>query len=432
MNLEESISEYQPGGYHPVHLNDIYTSNLTAYKIIQKLGWGHFATVWLAKNLKTNQFVAIKIVKSSHNYFEAAEDEIKILSILNHDSNDDHHINDSIYNLGKNGVMKLLDHFIISGSNGNHIAIVFEILGENILSVIYKYKKEKLNQLSFSTNSIISNPSLIPINIIKDITKQILLSINYMHHRGIIHTDLKPENILIQYKGLINNKSSFKSTNFLLPLIPLNSKLDDSTTIKIADLGNATYSNLHFTNQIQTRQYRSPEILLKYKSWGASTDLWSIGCLLFELITGDYLFDPHDGINFDKDEDHLAQIIELLGEFPSINYLKDCKLSSKYFNINSKKNEISLKNIKTLKFWKLYDVFIDKYKFDPNDINIKLITDLILKCLRFNLDERYDCKSLLAHPWFDTNPTYNEDILKHLPNIHDDIPGYTSTWDMDD
>lgn len=59
-------------------------------------------------------------------------------------------------------------------------------------------------------------------------------------------------------------------------------------SIKIADLGNATFVDEHFTNQIQTRQYRSPEIILKYKHWGSLTDLWSIGCIIFELITGDF------------------------------------------------------------------------------------------------------------------------------------------------
>ncbi|CAK9439719.1 uncharacterized protein LODBEIA_P38190 [Lodderomyces beijingensis] len=204
--------------------------------------------------------------------------------------------------------------------------------------------------------------------------------------------------------------------------------------IKIADLGNATYTNQHFTNQIQTRQYRSPEIILKYKSWGSSTDIWSIGCIIFELITGDFLFDPHDseGKNgFDKDEDHLAQIVELLGVFPSDEYLVDCKLTGKFFKLSQSSNvqdqNVIFKNIDNLKVWKLRDVLVEKYKFDKDDEEVNLVCDLILKCLKFNLDERYDAHSLLKHPWFNSSSTSSVDAsaLENMINEHNDLPGYT-------
>ncbi|KAI5953793.1 DSK1 [Candida theae] len=220
----------------------------------------------------------------------------------------------------------------------------------------------------------------------------------------------------------------------------------DNISIKIADLGNATYTNEHFTNQIQTRQYRSPEIILKYKSWGSSTDLWSIGCIIFELITGDFLFDPHDGKYFDKDEDHLAQIVELLGRFPSDEYLVDCKLTGKFFKLHPENHrQIIFKNIDNLKYWGLEEVLVEKYKFSASDPQVKLICDLILKCLTFDLDQRYDAGSLLKHPWFstgdgpvgeddgvdgnavgnETTGAVDEEALKKLPNVHDDLPGYT-------
>lgn len=453
-NLEESLNDYKKGGYHPVKIGDVYKSSKFTYQILRKLGWGHFSTVWLAKiigktlkslscaSCNVNDLVAIKIVKSNKNYFEAAEDEIKILKILNdgnHDNLDyDFNIeNDEVFNLGKKNIMKLYDDFLITGPNGKHICMVFEVLGENILHLIYKYKKDKLeNQYSGLRIKSPSTPSIIPLNSIKIIVKQIFHSINYMHHRGIIHTDLKPENILVKYCNNFDKNYAVNhlphnnkySNQLIFNLRPLpSSLLDESIIIKIADLGNATFANLHFTDQIQTRQYRSPEIILKYKNWGASADLWSIGCIIFELITGDYLFDPHDGVNFDKDEDHLAQIIELLGEFPSEEYLLNCKLTNKFFVKDG--TTFSLKNINRLKFWKLEDVLVEKYKFDKHDVNVKLISDLILKCLRFNLDDRYDCKSLLAHPWFDENPVYDPVKLRNLPNIHDDIPGYTGTWE---
>lgn len=88
-------------------------------------------------------------------------------------------------------------------------------------------------------------------------------------------------------------------------------------TIKIADLGNATPTNQHYTEDIQTRQYRAPEAILGRRDWGTRADIWSVACVVFELLTAEFLFDPHgQGELFTKDDDHMAQIIELMGDFP--------------------------------------------------------------------------------------------------------------------
>ena len=85
--------------------------------------------------------------------------------------------------------------------------------------------------------------------------------------------------------------------------------------VKIADLGNACWTYHHFTEDIQTRQYRSLEVILG-AGYTTSADLWSLACMAFELATGDYLFEPHSGENYTRDEDHIAHIIELLGPIP--------------------------------------------------------------------------------------------------------------------
>lgn len=73
---EEPTTDYRPGGYHPIELGDIF---LNRYEVVQKVGWGHFSTVWLCKDLKYNTFVAMKVQKSASHYTEAAYDEIDIL-----------------------------------------------------------------------------------------------------------------------------------------------------------------------------------------------------------------------------------------------------------------------------------------------------------------------------------------------------------------
>ena len=102
---------------------------------------------------------------------------------------------------------------------------------------------------------------------------------------------------------------------------------------KIVDFGNACWTHKHFSKDIQTRQYRCPEVgcltdspavgsvlvccqVILGASYDTSADMWSMACTVFELITGDFLFDPKAGHNYDRDEDHLALFIELLGSIP--------------------------------------------------------------------------------------------------------------------
>lgn len=80
---------------------------------------------------------------------------------------------------------------------------------------------------------------------------------------------------------------------------------------KLVDFGNACWTYKQFTNDIQTRQYRCPEVILGSK-YSTSADLWSFACICFELATGDVLFDPHSGDNYDRDEVRLLQIYYFL------------------------------------------------------------------------------------------------------------------------
>jgi serine/threonine-protein kinase SRPK3 len=75
--------------------------------------------------------------------------------------------------------------------------------------------------------------------------------------------------------------------------------------LKICDLGNGCWTYHHFSTEIQTRQYRSPEVIIG-SNYGTSADMWSFACMIFEMATGDFLFEPRKGKNYSKDDDHLA------------------------------------------------------------------------------------------------------------------------------
>ncbi|KAI0735522.1 kinase-like domain-containing protein [Earliella scabrosa] len=167
---EESPADYNSGGYLQVKINDSFKDG--RYLVLRKLGWGHFSTVWLAKDTQVNRHTALKVVKSAGRYAETARDEIKLLRQVM-DANPSHR--------GRNHIVSFLDHFEHSGPDDSHICLVFEPLGENLLALIERHKKTG-----------------VAVDLVRVIAKQMLLGLQYLHDEcDLVHTDIKPENILI-------------------------------------------------------------------------------------------------------------------------------------------------------------------------------------------------------------------------------------------
>ncbi|XP_050422318.1 SRSF protein kinase 3-like isoform X2 [Adelges cooleyi] len=187
----------------------------------------------------------------------------------------------------------------------------------------------------------------------------------------------------------LSKKRSFRSKSRDGPAVDPAFNVCD-INVKVADLGNACWIDRHFTEDIQTRQYRSLEVLIG-AGYGTSSDIWSVACMAFELATGDYLFEPHSGEAYTRDEDHIAHIIELLGKIPK-KVIDEGKQSPQFFN---KRGE--LRNISSLKPWLLYDVLREKYKW-PQE-NARAFTDFLLPMLEFDQNARATAAQCLQHAW---------------------------------
>ncbi|CAN7989503.1 unnamed protein product [Ixodes hexagonus] len=183
---QEDPRDYCKGGYHPVKIGDLFHSR---YHVVRKLGWGHFSTVWLCWDLVGKRFVALKVVKSASHYTDTALDEIKLLKAVRESDTDD---------TCRERVVQLLDDFKISGVNGTHMCMVFEVLGHNLLKLIIR-----------------SNYQGIPLPNVRTIIRQVLEGLEYLHSKcQIIHTDIKPENILIAVDEVYVRKLAYEATQW--------------------------------------------------------------------------------------------------------------------------------------------------------------------------------------------------------------------------
>ncbi|KAJ0069305.1 hypothetical protein NL108_003235, partial [Boleophthalmus pectinirostris] len=173
-------------GYHLVKIGDLFNGR---YHVIRKLGWGHFSTVWLCWDIQVKNFVAMKVVKSAQHYTETALDEIKLLRCVRESDPEDPN---------KDMVVQLIDDFKISGVNGIHVCMVFEVLGHHLLKWIIK-----------------SNYQGLPLPCVKSIIRQVLQGLDYLHTKcKIIHTDIKPENILMCVDDTFVRRMAMEATEW--------------------------------------------------------------------------------------------------------------------------------------------------------------------------------------------------------------------------
>ncbi|XP_031794586.1 SRSF protein kinase 2 isoform X6 [Sarcophilus harrisii] len=229
---QEDPADYCKGGYHPVKIGDLFNGR---YHVIRKLGWGHFSTVWLCWDMQGKRFVAMKVVKSAQHYTETALDEIKLLKCVRESDPSDPN---------KDMVVQLIDDFKISGMNGIHVCMVFEVLGHHLLKWIIK-----------------SNYQGLPIHCVKSIIRQVLQGLDYLHSKcKIIHTDIKPENILMCVDDTYVRRMAAEATEWQKAGAPPPSGSAVSTAPQQKPIGKISKNK---KKKLKKKQKRQAELLEK-------------------------------------------------------------------------------------------------------------------------------------------------------------------------
>lgn len=372
-------------------INKLYNNR---YISIKYLGKGTFCRTWLMYDILQDNCVAMKMLYPK--YYEDSKNELKINKLIT----------------SNNHIVTLIDNFIVEGS----ACLIYELLGLTLLEILDYYEDKQ-----------------IPLNIVKKITIEILKGLEELHKQNIIHCDLKPENIMItqfdtsiqyivdsinslslkdKYSKMIednlptnyndfdkNKKKNVKRkikkrcNNLLLDFIKESLDLNSNASIpdfilneenikcKLIDLGNSEVIGINNEDEIMIRSYRPPENIMN-NFYNEKADIWTVGCIVYELLTGDYLFNiDRDLCDNDKDKQHLHQMYEILGKIPKDMTL-DCEYTDELFD-----NQGRILNLKKCDYSSLEEIF--KNDFNYTEKNARESSDFLKHLLDYNIKTRY-------------------------------------------
>ncbi|KAK6586174.1 hypothetical protein PZA11_001231 [Diplocarpon coronariae] len=300
---------YRPGGFHPVHLDDVFKRG--RYIVVHKLGHGGFATVWLGRDTVRERYVALKILAA-----RLSRDcpEVEILRRLK--QSEDHE--------GKPFVMSLLDHFWIDGPNGKHLCVVSEVGGPSI---------KQFNDCPGFTSGTRRLRGVVARKVALQATK----GLAYIHSTGIVHGDFTAANILLQIANIdewsveeihsrlgkpqtqVLHRTAVRAGEYTGPaytVTAISMKLVDprwlSDQIMIIDFGIAFMEDKSSVDIGTPKNYCAPEFNFKGPR-SISSDIWALGCTIFEIRTGSCLF-RYRGVP--TRDQMLIATVKIMGKLP--------------------------------------------------------------------------------------------------------------------
>ncbi|PNP79326.1 hypothetical protein FNYG_07402 [Fusarium nygamai] len=416
---------YHPGGYHPVHLGDVIQER---YRVIRKLGWGQFSTVWLAVGMQMNRYVSLKITLATQK-----RDTGKEVSLYRS------HLQDESPFL-----VVLHDTIKIKGPNGEHDGLVFETMGPNLTTLLKIRPEFQIGEpweRRFTTSFA------------KDALRDTIQALHFLHEHGVIHGDLHPGNILtcveqlevtpdtemnlkqsesdIQPLKRKDGKKDLWAPSYLLEPRPLNGHFsyDLHPLVKLSDLGGAFPEEdpIMGAKAITPVALRAPETILDERL-GKGIDIWAFGCLVFEMIIGRSLFvaiQSLEGEDYDvtSNDEHLIQLSEVIGPLPQ-PLLEKWRRAGQYFDTSGNRLEVKPqeddyvsgdKDMESVdgtdeesdgpplaylgQFLSLEDQFMAEKPDDINEAECKEILELLRWIFRYDPADRPSTSDLINHPW---------------------------------
>lgn len=271
-------------GHYIVNSGDSFANG--RFRIKKLLGQGTFGKVISAHDTETNEVVAIKIIRAVPKYREASKIELRVLSMIKkHDPNNQNHC------------IHLRECF----DYRSHICIVTDLLKISLFDFLEK-------------NSFKPFPG----SHIQAIAKQLIRSVAFLHDLKLIHTDLKPENILLHDDSYI--RKPFRAPKGK----PSTTRILKDPLIQIIDFGSAIFDDEYHSLVVSTRHYRAPEIVLNI-GWSFPCDMWSVGCILVELATGEALFRTHENL------EHLAMMEKVTGRAMDSHLVNRCFVKNRMY-----------------------------------------------------------------------------------------------------
>nr|XP_020857099.1 dual specificity tyrosine-phosphorylation-regulated kinase 4 isoform X2 [Phascolarctos cinereus] len=326
--LPEKHSKTSFDDEHGSYIKVLHDHIAYRYEVLEMIGKGSFGQVAKCLDHKKNELVALKIIRNKKRFHHQALVELKILEVLRKKDKD------NTYN-----VVHMKDFFYFR----NHLCITFELLGINLY--------ELLKNNSFQGFSL---------SVIRRFTLSVLKCLQMLYVEKIIHCDLKPENIVLYQRGHVS--------------------------VKVIDFGSSCYEHQRVYTYIQSRFYRSPEVILG-QPYDAAIDMWSLGCILAELYTGYPLFAGENEV------EQLACIMEVLG-LPPLYLIQTASRRQTFFDSKG-----FPKNITNNRGKKRYP--------DSKDLTMVLKTydtsflDFLKKCLIWDPALRMTPDQALKHVWIE-------------------------------
>ncbi|PNS14570.1 hypothetical protein CAC42_2627 [Sphaceloma murrayae] len=377
---EEPVQNYKPGGYHPVQLGDKLSGG--RYKILHKLGWGGFSTVWAARDEEKGLNIALKISQAAAS---GNTRELQTLRFLRDDSSS---------HPGFEHLAKLHHVFQIKGPNGTHDCLALDLTGPSIQDYFIRHV----------------DGQRLPGPLAKTFARRTLEALSCLHARGICHGDLHNNNLAIGVPKLahvneheiceilgkprkepISRSDGGKLDPNVPPYIVKPSSFSlkdylDHEDLKLVDFGASFQDQLRPQSLLNPPVIRAPEQffgdMLDYR-----VDLWSMGCTLFELICGQT---PFESGNRTPESIVKQMIYTIQDEFP--DRWQDKRLALEEHHPKSASS--------SLQKWLSVLYFDSEEKADFSREEIEQVGELISRLLRFEPKSRASADEILQDPWF--------------------------------